>query len=324
MAALRAAAQAGRGDLADGLLVSITSPVTYITMLTHRTYALFWPQIEARAGTHLAAIGDEHVRVTRAQLTNAPEDRDRFSEAAHALHYNGQFADAIALAQRWRERKARGVAIAEGDAWALNIEAYAHDSLGQFKQADAVFDELAKLDPDEHGWVVNFVINRAARLVGQGRWKEGLKATDLARKVADEYGSTYARLIIAANRACALERLGRAKDAAGELTYLRENWKEGVALTARGLMCHGLNDEAAALLVQGLRDESLRYNTLGAFQTDELDLFYTATILPQASDLLAAYPELAAELALHARPMPEAFIPQAALKRVARKEGAPR
>lgn len=324
IAALRAAARTGRAEMVDGLLVSITGPDSYIDMLTIRTYEPFWPQIEARAGRNLAAVGEENVRVARTRLTNAPDDRDRFSDAAHALHYNGQFEDAIALAQRWRERKAKGAKIEEGDAWALNIEAYAYDSLGQTKKADAVFDELAKYDAKEHPWMVNFVINRASRLTGQGRWREGLKATELARSVAENYGSTFAKLIIARDRACAFERLGRAKDAAPELVFLRENWKEGTALTVQSLMCHGLRDEAAGLLLEGLRDETLRDRTIGAFQTGDLDLFYTASILPHPNDLLAGYPELAAELAKHVRAMPEEFIPQAALRRVARKEGAVR
>ncbi|MFY8049793.1 MAG: hypothetical protein ACOVNS_13395 [Erythrobacter sp.] len=319
---LRAAAREGRSGMAEQLLVSITSPVSYISLLTSREYEPLWPQIETRAGPNLTLVGDEHVRTTRLRFTNAPNDRDRFSDAAHALHYNGQFQDAIALAQRWRERAERGVEIEEGDAWALNIEAYAYDSLGQPKQADKVFEDLAKLDPKEHPWVVNFVINRASRLTGQGRWKQGLAATELARAVAENYGSTYAKLIIASDRACALQRLGRAKEAAVELAYLRENWKEGVRLSARGLLCHGLKDEAAQLLIAALRDESLRDFAINAFETDELDLFYTATILPQSPDLLVDYPELAAELAKHVRPMPDAFIPQAALKRVALKEGA--
>ncbi len=322
VAALRAAAKTGRGDLTDTLLVSITDPSSYIELLTFRTYEPFWPQIEARAGTNLALVGEENVRVARTRLTNAPENRDRFSEAAYALHYNGQFEEAIALAQRWRERKAKGVEIEEGDAWALNIEAYAYDSLGQTKKADAVFDELAKYAPDEHDWVVNFVINRASRLTGQGRWREGLKATELARRVAEQQGSTYAKLIIASNRACAFERLGRPKEATPELAFLRENWKEGVSLSVQGLMCHGLRDEAAALLMDGLRDETIRGETLGALMPEELALFYSASILPRGRELLADHPELAAELAKHARPMPEAFIPQAALRREALKQGA--
>ncbi len=324
MRALRALARGRRSDLVDQLLLSITSPTAYIPMLTQRDYEPFWPQIEARAGTNLALIGAEDVRVARDRLASAPDDRDRFAEAANALHYNGQFEEAVALAERWRERAKRGAAIEEGDAWALNIQAYAYDSLGLPEKADAVFEELAKLDPDEHNWVVNFVINRAARLTGQGRWEQGLAATELARTVAEQYGSTFAKLIIASNRACAFERLGRGGEAAEELAFLRENWKEGAALAAQGLMCHGLKDEAAVLLLNGLRDDNFRETVLGAFQTDELDLFYTATILPQATDLPPAYPELAAELAKHMRKMPEAFIPQAALKRVALKEGAPR
>jgi tetratricopeptide (TPR) repeat protein len=321
---LREAARTGRSDLVEPLLLSITTPVSYIDLLTSRDYELFWPQIEARAGANLATIGAEHVRMTAARLTNAASDRDRLSDAAHALHYNGQYADAIALARRWRERAGPDTPFEEGDGWALNIEAYAHDALGQPDKADAVFEELAKLDPDEHPWVVNFVINRASRLVGQGRWKEGLAASKLARAVAEKYGSTYAKMIIARDRACALERLGRAEEAAGELAYLRANWKDAVEFAVRGLMCHDFRDEAAGLLLQGLRDETVRDSAIGAFLTDELDLFYTASILPDARDVLATSPELADELDKHMRAMPEAYIPQAALRRIALQEGPKR
>ncbi len=321
---LREAARTGRADLVDTLLLSITSPPSYIDLLTSRDYEPFWPQIEARAGTNLATIGAEHVRMTAARLINAASDRDRLSAAAHALHYNGQYVDAIALAQRWRARSGPDAPFEEGDGWALNIEAYAHDALGQPEKADAVFEELAKLDPDENPWAVNFVINRASRLVGQGRWQEGLKATALAREVAEKHGSPYAKMIIARDRACALERLGRAQEASSELAFLRENAGEAIQFAVRGLLCHGQRDEAAALLLAALRDETDRGGALAAFLTDELDLFYTASILPDARDLLADYPELAGELALHMRAMPAAFVPQAALRRVALKEGPPR
>jgi hypothetical protein len=105
---LREAARSGRSDLVERLLLSITSPSSYIDLLTGRDYESFWPQIEARAGANLATIGAEHVRMTAARLTNAASDRDRLSDAAHALHYNGQYADAIApraaLARAHRSR----------------------------------------------------------------------------------------------------------------------------------------------------------------------------------------------------------------------------
>jgi hypothetical protein len=89
-------------------------------------------------------------------------------------------------------------------------------------------------------------------------------------------------------------------------------------------MCHDFRDEAAGLLLQGLRDETVRDSAIGAFLTDELDLFYTASILPDARDVLATSPELADELDKHMRAMPEAYIPQAALRRIALQEGPKR
>jgi tetratricopeptide (TPR) repeat protein len=222
----------------------------------------------------------------------------------------------IELARRWQARAERGVTIEEGDAWALNIQAYAHDSLGQTGSADAVFEQLAAVDADQHYWVVNFVINRASRLVGQGRWSEGLTATELARTVAETQGTVYAKALIARDRACALQKLGRAEEAAVELAYLRENWREGVGSAVEGLLCHGQRDEAVGLLLQALRDDQLRSLALSAFIQPELDLFYSASILPTARSLLEDRPELATELARHVRPIPQAYIPQASLRRI--------
>ncbi len=311
--ALSAAARQGRGDLVDGLLIYITSPRSYVSLLTNRKYETIWPQIEQRAGKNLSKSGKRNVELKLARLENSRSDRDRFSDAAHALHFNGQFEEAIELANQWQRREERGVALEQGDGWALNIQAYAYDSLGQTEKADAVFDRLAAVDPEENGWVVSFVINRASRLVGHGRWEEGLEAAELARTVP---GSTYAELIVARDHACALKQLGRADEAESELEFLRANVDDGPALTVQGLMCYGFNDEATTILLDALADPVKRDNAIDAFEVGDLDLFYTQSILPDASDLLASSPELAAELAKYVRPMPEEFIPAASLKRV--------
>ena len=311
--ALGAAARQGRGDLADGLLIYVTSPRSYVSLLTNRKYEMVWPQIEQRAGKNLSKIGKRNVELKLTRLENSRSDRDRFSEAAHALHFNGQFEEAIELADQWQRREERGIALEEGDGWALNIQAYAYDSLGQTAKADAVFDRLAAVDPEENGWVVSFVINRASRLVGHGRWEEGLAAAKLARTVP---GSTYAELIVARDHACALKKLGRADEAESELEFLRANVDDGPALTVQGLMCYGFYEEATKILLDALADPAKRDNAIGAFEVDDLDLFYTQSILPDAGDLLAKSPELAAELAKYVRPMPEDYIPAASLKRV--------
>ena len=306
--ALSAAARDGRNDIAPQLLSYILSPRSYVDLLTMRKYEPLWPEIEARAGPNLTLVGAENVETTRRRLANAPSERKRFSDAAHALHFNGDFEEAIELADSWREREERGLELEEGDGWALNIQAYAYDSLGQPERADAVFDELAKVDPEENGWVVSFVINRASRLVGHGRWEEGLEAAQYARTVP---GSTYAEMIVAYNHTCALNRLGRTEEALAELTFMRENRETSVAMLASALLCNGLRDEAAEVLIEGLRNEDTRGNAIETLLGPEADLFYTQSMLPDNRDLMAEYPELAAEFALHARDLPEAFTPRA-------------
>lgn len=310
--ALAAAVRQERVDMAPQLLGYITNPSTYVDMLTSRELEPLWPAIEERAGPNLTSIGAENVEIARRRLTNAPSDRDRFSDAAHALHFNGDFDAAIELAQSWRTREERGLELEEGDAWALNIQAYAYDSLGQPERADAIFEELAAVDPEANFWAVNFVINRASRLVEHGRWEEGLAASEYARTVP---GSTYAELIVAKNHACALNRLGRTEEALAELDFVRENKSSSVHLAAVGLLCNGLRDEAAEVLLEGLRDQTTRASAIAALLGAETDLFYTQSMLPEPRALMVEYPELAAEFALHARDLPEAMAPRAALLR---------
>lgn len=306
--ALIAAGRDGRNDIAPQLLGYISNPLTYVEMLTARDFEPFWPLIEERAGPGLEKVGAENVETARLRLSYAPADRDRFSAAARALHYNGDFEKAVELADRWRKREERGLELEEGDAWALNIQAYAYDSLGQPEKADAVFEELAALDPEGNDWLVNFVINRASRLVGHGRWEEGLAAAQLARTVR---GSTYAEMIVAKDHACALTQLGRAYEAVPEIEFLRENRKESVHLAAQGLLCLGLKEEVAQMLVAALADPVMRDSAIAALERPEADLFYTQSMLPSPRALMAEYPELAAAFAQHARDLPDAFVPRA-------------
>jgi len=80
-------------------------------------------------------------------------------------------------------------------------------------------------------------------------------------------------------------------------------------------MCHGLDREAAELLEAMLRATDTRDSALDAFYVEELDLFYTQSILPNARSLLADHPDLASELSKYIRALPEEFIPRASLAR---------
>ena len=312
--AMRAAVAEGRNEMVPGLLVDIRSPMSYIDFLADRELESIWPLLEERVGPNFDRIADEYAFWATGRLENHPRDRDRFSEAAHSLHFAGRFEEAIALARQWRERDGAMSVIEEGDAWALNIEAYAHDALGERTQADAVFDQLAALEPEKHPWVVNFVINRASRLVGQERWQEGLEASGLARGVAEKWGSTYAKMIIARDHACALNALGRTGEIEAELQFLRDNRETSYEIASQGLLCVGRREEAAAFLLEGIGDERFRSNALEALQSDDFELFYTASKLPEPTGLLDESPELKEAFDRYARAIPEEFIPTATLR----------
>jgi tetratricopeptide (TPR) repeat protein len=312
--ALDAAMRQGRTAMAPQLLANIRSPSSYLGFIPDRKYEAIWPLVEERAGPNLETIADEYVFWAMARLENHPRDRDRFSEAARALHYAGRFEEAIALARQWRERDGAMALIEQGDAWAFNIEAYAHDALGQVDEADTIFDQLARLDSDEHPWVVNMVINRASRLVGQERWEEGLAAATLARGVAEKWGNDFARMIIARDHACALQALGRTDEIGKELAFLRENRTKSHFFAAQALLCVGERQEAADLLLEGVQDAQYRDAALGALTSRKFDLFYTPSKLPEPVALLDERADLKAAYYQYAREIPEKYIPAASLR----------
>lgn len=313
--ALDAAVRQGRSEKIGELLTYIQSPSSYISLLAEREYEAHWPEIEQRAGPNLKIVSKEYANWAQSRFSNEPTDRDRFSEAARALQYAGEYEKVIELAQNWRKREGRGLEIEEGDGWALNLEAYAYDALGQRAKADEVFDYLAALDPEEHPWVVNFVINRALRLVGHRKWQEGLDAADMARGVAEDYGSTYGKMLIAWSRSCALNKLDRGGEASEDIKYLLDNQAESPKITAQAMLCLDRRDEGAKIMQEALDDETLRPLILDSFQSDVFDLFYTPSELPQVNELIEDYPELRDSVLQYVRILPERFVPIANLKR---------
>ncbi|MEO1731792.1 MAG: hypothetical protein AAFR64_13800 [Pseudomonadota bacterium] len=315
--ALSAAMRKDKNDAVPMLLEEITNPISYISLLTERKYEPIWPQIEERAGANLETVGELYVTAQRRKLSENEEDGQQLGSLVRALHYNGEFEAVIALVDEWLERedangKSRDGPIDEDLAWGMNLQAYAYDALGRVEEGDAVFDRLAQIDPEGKNWLVSFVINRSSRLVGFGRYEVGLEASRLARS---QPGSTYAEMIVAKNHACALNALGRADEAEAELVFMRENKDASYSLLGLALLCHGLRDEAAAVLLEGLRDVSTRDAVIGDLQPPSTELFYTQSMLPMKSELLDEYPELAEEFAKHARILPEKFTPRAALLR---------
>ena len=314
--ALRHAAKIGDHSRVEELLAYDPNPVGFLILLYDNGYAPIWPQVEAYAGDNLANVSDAYVKVTAERLTEKPEDRDRLSSYAHALLFAGRFQEVVDVARNWRQERGNLDGLEEGDAWSLNVEAFALDALGRVSEADQVFDQLATLPADEFPWVVNFVINRGSRLVGQERWEEGLAASDLAWSVADEHGSTYAKLLVARDRTCALEHLGRGREARRDIEFLLAHFDDYAPIATTGLLCVGRKAEAERLLAGALSKQLPRGAVLNEMQDARFELFYTPSALPKARDIVLASPELSEEVMKDVRVIPDRFVPIAYLRRM--------
>lgn len=309
--ALRAlrAAVTDAPDFVPELLNSITYPTFYQSLLADRRYAPIWPQVQERAGAHLGLVLQAEVDRTLARLAAEPDNAEALNEAAYAQHFAKRNEDVIAMVEQWRSRPDAPDEIDEDLAWAINLQGFALSRLGRSEEADAVMAEIAALDESRHGWVVNFAINHASRIVGDGRYEQGLPAVDRARVVADRQGSTYARLLVARDRACALTRLGRHEEALGERAYLMENLDDSLGAAGTGLLCLGLRSELVDALKVALADENrVRENYL-LLQRPEADLFYLPSELPSVAAVVQEEPELRALMEQHLRVIPDEFIP---------------
>jgi hypothetical protein len=312
--ALNHAARTGETQHVDALLRYVRSPSAVIDLLGQRDYERIWPQVEAYAGDNLAGLSDDYVAWTASRLAAKPEDRDRMSEQSYALLYAGRFREAVALAEDALARHEG--AIEEGDAWALNIEAYAYDALGQPAAADRVLDRLAGLSAEAHPWVVNFVINRETRLVELARWEEAVAASEVAKPVAAQYGSPYARMLVAGDRACAFHKLGRTAESERELQFVREHVDDAPTAAGEALLCAGLEDEAVRTLTRVLQEGKARSALLSDLQDVRFSLFGSpATNLPKPRDLLASHADFREQALKYMRIIPERFVPIAYSRR---------
>jgi tetratricopeptide (TPR) repeat protein len=315
--ALAHAARSPENDEADRLLSHVRSPYTVLKLLALRDYEPIWPQVERHAGDNLAPLSDDYVAWTAGRMADKPEDRDRLSEYANALLQAGRFREVVDVAQGWLGGRQFAGELAEGDGWALDTQARAYDALGQPSEADRVLDRLANMSPDEHPWVVNFVINRQARLTGQGRWQEAVAASEVARPPTDVHGTPYARMLVASYRACALHKLGRLAESADELDFVREHFADSPTAGGQAMRCAERDDEAARLLADVLADETTRNAVLEDMQDRSFSLYGTIEgILPTTRDLILARPELREAALRHVRLIPDRFVPIAHLRRL--------
>lgn len=310
--AVRPALKAGDNKLAVELSTRFTNPYSMIGELIDRDYEAIWPELAEAAGPHMAKVLAAQVEESRQAADGAPGDREKLSDLVAALVMSGQFAEAIKAAAKVDHSPRAARSYVQHDAWAINYETGALDRLGRTKEADALFDRIATLAPGkERGWVVNFAINRADRLLGMSRWAEALPAAELAVKVATDHGSAYAKEDAAATRFCAAYKLDPARsELAVWWTQVEAGWKDNVGGAVVAAQCKGDLATARRFLRDGLEDPNQRNTVLRLLQPVGFDLYRDAPgVFDQPGKLIEDDPELAALFEKYGRKLPAELLP---------------
>jgi tetratricopeptide (TPR) repeat protein len=257
------------------------------------------------------------VLAKEAAYKSNPKDRQALQYYAHALHFAGRFEDAIALVGTLNQSPKAMLKATEDDLWAMNIQAYALDSLGRKGEAETVFDAMGALpfEGERKSWLVNFVINRASRLVGLGQWQKGLDASMLAHEITEKSGSPYAKMLVRRARICALVNLGRAAEAAPLLVEAYDNRSDTYSTAAEAHLCAGDTEKAAAIVLEALQDPDHRYDMAEQLQSKDFEIFHAGEVLPNLRDSLRTRPEIDAAFTAIARDLPDRLIPGASLRR---------
>ncbi|MFN3473623.1 MAG: hypothetical protein ACK4ZW_06205 [Blastomonas sp.] len=320
---LRAKADAGLlsdkdGDLAD----LVTNASAYATLLAQRRYAPLWPHMEERAGDNLAALLLLNRNLTAARFQAQPAATQRYADAIYAMLQSGELALLIEATKAFREKGMDYDEIDEQIAWAINSMAIALRASGRAEEGLKALDQLAALESDKHSWIVNFAINHAAALAGEGRHAEALQSYGRAQPIAEKQGSPYARAIIAGQRACSLQALGRSAEAAESLKVLEGMRKDAPSPAIGFAMCAGRDDLAIAWALEGLADDTHRPGIISALQPLFMEGTPSAWNDPQPNLLLAKSPELSAAFDREARVVPERFAPLGGKPRLGPKPSA--
>ncbi|MCG6113397.1 MAG: tetratricopeptide repeat protein [Paracoccus sp.] len=305
-------------DLAD----LVTNASAYAALLAQKRYAPLWPHLEERAGEKLAEIILLDRKITAARFKAQPQVTQRFASAIYSMLQSGEFAQLIEATKAFREEGMDYDGVDEQIAWAINSMAIALRASGQPEEGIKALDRLASLDADKHAWIVNFAINHAAALAGEARHEEALKSYDRAQPIAEKQGSPYARAIIAGQRACSLQALGRSTEAADAFKVLEGMRMDAPSPAIGFAMCAGREDLAIAWALEGLADDTHRPSIISALQPLYMEGTPSAWNDPQPNLLLARSAELAAAFDRVARVVPERFAPLGGKERLGPKPAA--
>ena len=304
---------AGRVEAATGLLADLSSPDAALDLLVDRRFAAIWPAIEQWAGD-LSGLRDRWVADARGAFAREPS-LTRRRELASALDGSGQGEQAVALLRAAIDD--RSTWDPEGYDIGLVASRLAHllNRRGQGRAGIAVLDRV------EAAWTgqpfarrINLLTKRALLKLFNGQPAAALTDLETTERQARAFQSPPPEAAAldwyAAQRACALFRLGRTGEAGAILTRLEPTRLSNRRAFDLAAVCLSDRERFKAGLLADLANPHLRAGVLRALQPvaparlSPLDAATRAMLLELRAD-----PQVVAAIEAAGRDLPPVYAP---------------
>jgi transglutaminase-like putative cysteine protease/tetratricopeptide (TPR) repeat protein len=240
---------------ASQYLPYLRRPELYAGLLTSKSTAAIWDEVEEMAGKDLSSAISDYVAYTNLAANLSPEDFGALKRHMTALRIAGKYQDATRFAELFIDNWARIEAVGEDAYWFVNQAAYALSDAGRKDEAIALMGRLVDLGVYENDELISMAINRATLMMHWGEFEAALAAVASIESTEKSHANDYGRMWIYATKACSLHQLGRTEEA---LSVLKNSIlpiaEKNTAAHTETMLCLDKMDDAASILIDRLQD----------------------------------------------------------------------
>jgi len=300
---------AGRGEIAKSLAHArqIRNRSSWISVLTDRTYASLWPELETAATDGLQGPARARLAIAQADFRKEPDSLDARLKLMRAYADLGMWADADALGREVGRTRAELMALTSTTANLVDEHANILLMSGRFDEADRRRAALIETWTDQRPWVINMAINRIGAFVDQGRYGPALDLLESQKARLEAQSSPYAKQLLRGIRVFALTGLGRKAEAEAMAPEIKAHADDAPQATLAALIRLGDAVSAEALALAWLKQPRFRSAIIEILRVDDT---MKATDNPAENRMMRQFrarPAVKAAFDASARDLPERF-----------------
>ncbi len=259
---------ADRGKLKEAGAAVDKADELYVLLMVagDRRFSQVWDRFARDRRFDWTALATARLDRATTDLADKPGSLRPAGDMIGALRALGRVDEAIQVGEAFRARIQDGEAFEDRQSQSDDVLIGLGQALfetGRYHDAEAVFEEAIALgEPEDSGEVaVDARMAWAGRLLDLARPRDALAAL---APIGEKQVTPYGRLWVDSQRACAQADLDP-KAAAAAIIGLETGRKENPAALSQALICANRLDEAAALMIERLRDPRHRAGALDPY-----------------------------------------------------------